>query len=58
MSCLVKKQVRDASDLEDLLQFNRSMTCWGILVFQPWSLPGNSFIVYLNLEDKESHIEI
>lgn len=53
-----KKQVRDASDLEDLLQFNRSMTCWGILVFQPWFLPGNSFIVYLNLEDKESHIEI
>lgn len=54
---LWQKQVQDASDWEDLLQFNRSMT-WGILVFQPWFLPGNSFIVYLNLKDNKSNIEI
>lgn len=31
------------------------MTRWGTLVFQPWFLPGNSFLVYLNLEENKPH---
>lgn len=46
-----RKRGKGCCQSEDLLQFYRGVTWWGILVFQPWLLPRNNFIVHLDLKE-------
>lgn len=50
--------IPDASNLRDLLRFERSISWWGILVFQPLFLPWKRCIVYFDLQDNKQHIII
>lgn len=53
-----RKRGKGCCQSEDLLQFYRGVTWWGILVFQPWLLPRNTFIVHLNLKEDTTRSNI